>query len=48
MAKVEVLHYTDKELAAIEVLKAHRGVKMSAKELGIPIISEDQLIAMMR
>lgn len=36
MAKVEVLHYTDKELAAIEVLKAHRGVKMSAKELGIP------------
>ena len=34
MAKAEVIKYTDKDLAAIEALKANRGVKLSAKELG--------------
>lgn len=29
------LVYTENELAAIEVLRAHRGEKLSAKELGI-------------
>ena len=36
MAKAEKLHYTDKELEAIATLTKNRGVKMSAKELGIP------------
>ena len=30
------INYTEKELAAIEVLVANRGTKLSAKELGIP------------
>ena len=34
MAKAEVLKYTDKDLACIEALKANKGVKLSAKELG--------------
>jgi hypothetical protein len=35
MAKAEFVTYTEKDLAAIEILKANRGVKLSAKELGI-------------
>lgn len=35
MAKAEFVSYTEKELAAIEVLNAHRGEKLSASELGI-------------
>lgn len=35
MAKAEFLSYTEKELEAIEVLKANRGQKLSAAELGI-------------
>lgn len=35
MAKATELVYTEKELAAIEVLKANRGEKLSAKDLGI-------------
>ena len=31
-----VINYTENELAAIEVLKANAGNKLSAKELGIP------------
>ena len=34
MAKAEFIAYTEKDLAAIEALKANRGVKLSAKELG--------------
>lgn len=34
--KATVITYTDKELSAIETLKANRGVHLSAKELGIP------------
>lgn len=34
MAKAEFITYTEKDLAAIEALKANRGVKLSAKELG--------------
>ena len=30
------LTYTEKEVQAIEILKANRGTKLSAKELGIP------------
>lgn len=35
MAKATELVYTEKELAAIEILKANRGEKLSAKDLGI-------------
>ena len=35
MAKATELVYTEKELAAIEILRANRGVHLSAKELGI-------------
>lgn len=35
MAVATELVYTDKELAAIEALKANRGTKLSAKQLGI-------------
>ncbi len=35
MAKAEFITYTEKELAAIEILKAHEGEKLTAKELGI-------------
>ena len=31
-----VINYTENELSAIEILKANRGQKLSAKELGIP------------
>lgn len=34
MAKAEVLKYTEKDLQCIEALKANKGVKLSAKELG--------------
>lgn len=35
MAKATELVYTEKELAAIEILKANKGEKLSAKDLGI-------------
>lgn len=35
MAKATELTYTEKELAAIEILKANRGAHLSLKELGI-------------
>lgn len=35
MAKLEVLIYTEKELAAIEALKANKGNLKTAKELGV-------------
>lgn len=35
MAKAEFITYTEKELAAIEILRAHRGQKLTYKELGI-------------
>lgn len=35
MAKAEFVTYTEKDLAAIEILKANAGNKLSAKELGI-------------
>jgi hypothetical protein len=35
MAKAEFVSYTDKELAAIEVLRANRGEHLSAADLGI-------------
>lgn len=35
MPKATELVYTEGELAAIEILKANRGVHLSAKELGI-------------
>ena len=38
MAKAEFITYTAKEMEAIAVLEANRGVKLSAKELGIPLI----------
>lgn len=39
-----VIEYKEKELEAIEALKAHRGVKMSAKELGIATATLTSLI----
>lgn len=36
--RAEVLTYSEAQLAAIEVLKANRGVHLSAKELGVPTI----------
>ena len=36
MAAATELTYTEKEVQAIEILKANRGTKLSAKELGIP------------
>lgn len=36
MAKAEFITYTAKEMEAISILEANRGVKLSAKELGIP------------
>ena len=36
MAGDTELTYTEKEVQAIEILKANRGTKLSAKELGIP------------
>lgn len=35
MAKATELVYTEKELSAIEVLRANKGEKLSAKDLGI-------------
>ena len=35
MAKATELTYTENEMAAIEVLKANKGVHLSAKDLGI-------------
>ena len=34
MAKAEKIKYTEKDLAAIEALKANRGTKLTAKDLG--------------
>lgn len=34
--KATVITYTEKEMDAINVLNAHKGTPMSAKELGIP------------
>ena len=36
MAAATEVSYTEKEVQAIEILKANRGTKLSAKELGIP------------
>lgn len=36
MAKATELVYTEKELAAIEVLRKNKGTPLSAKELNIP------------
>lgn len=36
MAAATELTYTEKEVQAIEILKANKGTKLSAKELGIP------------
>ena len=36
MAAATELTYTEKEVQGIEILKANRGTKLSAKELGIP------------
>ena len=36
MAKATELTYTEKELEAIEILKANRGNKLTAAELNIP------------
>ena len=36
MAKAEFISYTEKELAAIEILRANAGQKLTYKELGIP------------
>ena len=36
MAAATEVTYTEKEVQAIEILKANRGTKLSAKELGIP------------
>ena len=44
MAKVEFITYTEKEVAAIEVLMANRGEHLSAKELGIPTATLGSLI----
>ena len=48
MAKVskaaEVVTYTEKELAAIEVLNANAGKKLSAKELGLSVGTLTSLI----
>ena len=35
MARAEFITYTDKEIEAIEILKAHQGEKLTAAELGI-------------
>lgn len=44
MAAAEKLTYTAKDLAAIEILKANAGTKLSAKELGIPNATLTSLI----
>ena len=42
--KAEFVNYTEKELEAIEVLKANRGTKLSAKDLGIQTVILSGLI----
>ena len=42
--KAEFVNYTEKELEAIEVLKANRGTKLSAKELGVQTVILSGLI----
>lgn len=37
--------YTEKELNAIEVLNSNRGTKLSAKELGVPVVILTSLIS---
>ena len=44
MAKAEFITYTEKEVAAIEVLMANRGKHLSAKELGISNVILSSLI----
>jgi len=45
MAKAETLVYTEKEMAAIEILRANRGVHLTYKELGIPTAVLTSLIS---
>lgn len=44
MAKLEVLIYTEKELAAIEALKANKGDAKTAKELGVSTAILESLV----
>lgn len=44
MAKLEVLTYTVKELAAIEALKANKGEAKTAKELGVSGATLESLV----
>lgn len=44
MAKVTEITYTENELKAIEVLKANRGEKLSAAQLGIATATLGSLI----
>ena len=44
MAAATELTYTEKEVQAIEILKANRGTKLSAKELGIPTVILSSLV----
>ena len=46
--KATVVTYTEKELAAIEALKANRGVKMTAAELGVPVANLNGLVRKMQ
>ena len=46
--KATVITYTEKELAAIEALKANRGVKMTAAELGVPVANLNGLVRKMQ
>ena len=44
MAAATEVIYTEKEVQAIEILKANRGTKLSAKELGIPTVILSSLV----
>lgn len=44
MAKLEVLIYTEKELAAIEALKANKGDAKTASELGVSTATLESLV----
>lgn len=44
MAKLEVLIYTEKEIAAIEALKANKGESKTAKELGVSTAVLESLV----
>lgn len=45
--KATVITYTEKELAAIEALQKHRGVKMTAGELGVSVANLNGLVKKM-